>query len=61
MNSAIEREIKRLEKLGEKVEVKDNEIVIHNGLVPDYIAEAFVARIKKADTENKYKVTIKPA
>lgn len=61
MNTSIEREIKRLEKLGERVEVKDNEIVIYNEIVPDYIAEAFVARIKKADTENKYRVTIKPA
>jgi hypothetical protein len=61
MNSAIEREIRRLERLGEKVEVVNDEIVIHNEIVPDYIAEAFVERIRKADIDSKYKVTIKPA
>ncbi len=54
MNASIEREIRRLEKLGERVEIKDNEIVIHNAIVPDYIAEMFVKRIKKVDTKNKY-------
>ena len=37
MNASIEREIRRLEKLGEWVEIKDNEIVIHNEIVPDYL------------------------
>lgn len=61
MNAGIEREIKRLEKLGVSVEVKDNEIVIVNTIIPTNIAEAFVSRIKKADTENKYRVTVGPA
>ena len=61
MNAGIKREIRRLEELGETVEVNDNEIVIANKIVPKSIAKAFVSRIQKADTENKYQVTIKPA
>lgn len=61
MNPSIQREITRIERLGERVEIRDNEIIIHNQIVPDYIAEAFVARIKKADAENKYRVIIKSA
>lgn len=61
MNVSIEREIKCLKRLGARVEVKDDEIVIYNEIVPDYIAETFVKRIKQADTKNKYRVTIRPA
>ena len=59
MNVSIEREIKRLERLGERVEVNDNEIVIHNEIVPSYVVNALVERIKKADTDDRYKVTVK--
>ena len=61
LNQSIKREIARLEYLGERVEVTDNKIIIHNRIVPKFIAEILVERIKKADTDNKYEITIKPA
>ena len=59
MNADIKIWIRVLERLGEKVEIMNDEIIIHNNLVPRYVIETIVERIKKADTENKYRVTIK--
>lgn len=61
MNALIKILIRSLERLGEEVEVVNNEIIIHNKLVPYYVVETIAGKIKKADTENKYIVTIKPA
>ena len=59
MNPGIQREIELLKRLGEQVEVKDNEIIIHNKIVPSYIVKAFIIRIKQADTDSKYTISIK--
>lgn len=61
MNAGIRMWIECLRRLGEKVEIVNNEIVIHNHLVPHYVVETLVEKIERADTKHKYKVTVKSA
>ncbi|MBI2063785.1 MAG: hypothetical protein HYT65_02230 [Candidatus Yanofskybacteria bacterium] len=58
MNTSIQREIKRIEKLGEKVEVTGNHIIIYIKIIPKEIGEAFAERIKKVDIENQYTISV---
>ena len=55
---SIQREFSRVRSLNGRIEIEGNNVVIHRGVIPLSIANAFMGRIKEADLENCLVITV---